>query len=154
MYDATTEELRTRINTYPPYVGAGIEVTQISEDWNELRVRMPLTDDNRNLVGTHFGGSLYAMADPHLMILLVRRLGPDYVVWDRSASIEFRKPGRGTVHTHVRITDEEVQAIEEATADGEKHLPTWTLTVEDDAGEVVALVHKTLYVRRNQRPPP
>lgn len=143
--------LRERINAYPPYAGARIEVTYVAADASEIRVEMPLVAENENLVGTHFGGSLYAMVDPHLMILLTRRLGDDYVVWDQSATIDFLKPGRGTVRAAVRITDAEVAAIRDATSEGEKHLPSWTLEVVDEDGDVVARVSKTLYVRR--RPP-
>lgn len=143
-------ELQDRINSYPPYVGARIEVTHLAEDASEVRVRMPLEEDNANLVGTHFGGSLYAMVDPHLMILLKVRLGPEYVVWDRSASIEFLRPGRSTVHATIRVTDSEVEDIRRATRDGAKHLPEWTLEVRDEAGEIVASVRKTLYVRRQR----
>ena len=144
------EALRARLHTYPPYAGAGVLVTHIAEDASEVRVEMPLTDRNVNLVGTHFGGSLYSMVDPHLMILLSQRLGPDYVVWDKEANIDFRKPGRGTVHATIRITDEEVEAIRSATANGDKHLPQWTLAILDERDEVVATVLKTLYVRRKR----
>jgi acyl-coenzyme A thioesterase PaaI-like protein len=147
------EALRERLNAYPPYAGAGIVVTHVAVGGSEIRVRMPLTERNRNLVGTHFGGSLYAMVDPHLMILLMRRLGPGYVVWDRSAAIDFRRPGRGTVHATIRVTDGEVDAIVAATANGDKHLPEWTLEIVDDDGGLVATVHKTLYVRRLSRNP-
>jgi acyl-coenzyme A thioesterase PaaI-like protein len=147
------EAMRERLNAYPPYAGAGIVVTHVAADGSEIRVRMPLTERNRNLVGTHFGGSLYAMVDPHLMILLMRRLGPGYVVWDRSAAIDFRRPGRGTVHATIRVTDGEVDAIVAATANGDKHLPEWTLEIVDDDGGLVATVHKTLYVRRLSRNP-
>ena len=138
------------LHAYPPYAGAGILVTHIAEDASEIRVEMPLTDRNVNLVGTHFGGSLYAMVDPHLMILLIQRLGPDYVVWDQEANIDFRKPGLGTVHATIRITDEEVEVIRSATADGDRHLPQWTLAILDEQDEVVATVLKTLYVRRKR----
>lgn len=143
-------QLRHRLNTYAPYAGAGIEVVYIAEDFAEMRVRMPLVESNTNLVGTHFGGSLYAMVDPHLMILLLQRLGPGYVVWDRAAKIDFLRPGRGTVSATIRVTEAEVAAIREATASGDKHLPEWTLEVLDEEGEVVAMVHKTLYVRRGR----
>lgn len=143
--------LRERINGYPPYVGAKIEVTHVAEDASEIRVQMPLDPDNANLVGTHFGGSLYAMVDPHLMILLRARLGPDYVVWDRSATIEFLRPGRSTVHATIRITESEVDSIRRATEDGGKHLPQWTLEVKNGDGEVVATVLKTLYVRKGRK---
>lgn len=142
------EALRQRLNAYPPYAGARIEVTHVAEDASEIRVRMPLEESNVNLVGTHFGGSLYAMVDPHLMILLIQRLGPEYVVWDRAAAIDFLRPGRGTVHASVAVSDAEVDAIRAWAADGEKHLPQWTLEIVDDEGELVATVLKTLYVRK------
>lgn len=144
------DALRAKVNAYPPYVGAGIEVTHVADDASEIRVRMPLEESNTNLVGTHFGGSLYAMVDPHLMILLMQRLGPDYVVWDRSATIDFLRPGRGTVYATVRVTEPELDEIREATANDEKHLPTWTIEVRDEDDAVVAKVLKTLYVRRRQ----
>ena len=144
------EALRARLHAFPPYAGAGVLVTHIAEDASEVRVEMPLTDMNVNLVGTHFGGSLYSMVDPHLMILLIRRLGPDYVVWDKEAHIDFRKPGLGTMYATIRITDEELEAIRSATAKGDKHLPRWRLTILDEQEEVVATVLKTLYVRRKR----
>lgn len=143
------EALRMRINGYAPYMGAGIEVTHLAEDFGELRVQMRLTGQNRNLVGTHFGGSLYAMVDPHHMILLMRRLGPGYTVWDKSAAIEFVKPGRGTVQATIRVTDDDVAAIRAATASGQKHYPQWTVDVMDQEGDIVARVVKTLFVQEN-----
>jgi acyl-coenzyme A thioesterase PaaI-like protein len=82
------------LNLYPPYIGAGIKVEYVSKDWRELHVSMALRWYNRNAVGTHFGGSLYAMIDPHVMLLLMQLLGKDYQVWDKSASIEFVKASK------------------------------------------------------------
>ena len=145
------ETLRARLDSYAPYVGAGVIVTHIAEDASEIRVEMPLTGSNTNLVGTHFGGSLYAMVDPHLMILLIQRLGPDYVVWDKGAEINFQKPGQGTVRSTIRVTEEEMDAIRSATSNGDKHLPQWTLTILDEQDAVVATVLKTLYVRERPK---
>lgn len=142
------EELLARIDAYAPYVGAGIKVVHVADDASEVRVEMRLTEQNANLVGTHFGGSLYAMVDPHLMILLMARLGPEYVVWDQSATIDFVRPGTGTVRATVRITAAEVEAIRECTADGKRHHPSWTIDVLDESDALVARVEKTLYVRR------
>ena len=146
--DWKPDHIRAVLESYPPYAGAGVRVPHVAEDASEIRVEMPLTDENVNLVGTHFGGSLYSMVDPHLMILLIQRLGSDYVIWDKEATIDFRKPGLGTVRATIRITDHELESIRRATADGSRHLPQWTLTILDDDGEVVATVLKTLYVRR------
>ena len=85
------------INWYPPYIGAGIKLTKLSKDFMYAEVQMKLHWWNKNLMGTHFGGSLASMCDPFYMLMLVNLLGRDYIVWDKAATINFRKPGRGTV---------------------------------------------------------
>ncbi len=144
----TPAKLKFFLNVYPPYLGAGIWVERVSQDWLELDVSMKLRWYNRNAVGTHFGGSLYAMVDPHLMLLLMGALGDDYVVWDQSAGIDFRKPGKGRVHAQIRLSHEVLEEIRGNTAAGEPFRPRFDLQVVDAAGDLVARVHKTLYVRR------
>lgn len=140
--------LKFLLNLYPPYLGAGVRVTHVAADWRELRVTMKLRWYNRNAVGTQFGGSLYTMVDPHLMLLLMQLLGREYLVWDQAAAIEFKKPGRGTVSARIRIDEETLAQIREATAAGSPYRPSFELFVRDGAGEVVTRVVKTLYVRR------
>jgi hypothetical protein len=89
------KNLRLLINLWPLLLGAGIRVTRLDADWRAVDVEMKLTRWNRNYVGTHYGGSLYSMTDPFYMVMLIEILGRDYVVWDKSASIRFRKPGEG-----------------------------------------------------------
>lgn len=148
----TPRRLRRVLNLYPPYLGAGVRVKHVDPEWREARVEMKLRWWNRNAVGTHFGGSLYTMVDPHLMLLLMQRLGSEYVVWDQAATIEFRKPGRGRVTATLEITDEEVEAIRASAADGQPHRPEFEVEVLDEAGDVVAAVTKVLYVRRRANP--
>jgi acyl-coenzyme A thioesterase PaaI-like protein len=133
---------------YPPFVGAGIRVIGGSEDGSHVTVEMPLTPFNRNFVGTHFGGSLYAMCDPFLMLMLIERLGPDYVVWDKAARIEFLRPGRGTVRATFHVPDDRVEEIRRQANGAGKVLPEFEVTVISDDGAPVARVHKTLHVRR------
>lgn len=144
----TPKRLKYVLNLYPPYLGAGIRVTHVRDDWREIHVAMKLRWYNRNMVGTHFGGSLYAMAEPHLMLMLLQLLGKDYVVWDKSAAIEFVKPGKGTVRSVVKITDQELLAIKANTIDGSRYLPEFNLQVVDQREELVARIKKTVYVRK------
>lgn len=146
----TPRSLKLVLNLYPPYLFAGIRITHIDDEWRELRVSMRLRWFNRNAVGTHFGGSLYSMVDPHLMLLLMRILGNDYVVWDKSASIQFKKPGKGRVHAVVRITDEDLEDIRRNTEEGEPFRPQFELVVLDEEGDRVAVVTKVLHVRRRR----
>jgi acyl-coenzyme A thioesterase PaaI-like protein len=140
--------LRIGLNLYGPYLGAGVKVNYIARDWREARVSMKLRWYNRNAVGTHFGGSLYAMVDPHLMLMLMHLLGDGYVVWDKAAQIDFKKPGRGTVHSTIRITDEDLDLIRRQTVGGKTFLPEFDLEVVDGNGNLIATVKKILYVRK------
>jgi acyl-coenzyme A thioesterase PaaI-like protein len=139
--------LRWIMNLYPPYLGAGVWVRHISADFTHIQVEMPLRWYNRNYVRTHFGGSLYSMTDPFYMLMVMERLGRDYIVWDKAASIDFIAPGKGTVYADFRIDDALLNDIRQRTAGGEKYLPELQVEVRDAAGELVARVHKTLYVR-------
>ena len=145
---ASPRALRWLLNLYPPYLGAGIRVLEVAPDWSLIRVRMGLRWFNRNYVGTQFGGSLYSMTDPFLMLMFLRGLGPGYVVWDKSASIEFLRPGRGAVYATFALSPADFAAARAATEGGNRHLPTFEVPIHDDGGELVARVHKTLYVRR------
>jgi len=142
------QSLRRLLNFYGPYFGAGIKVEHISEDWKQARVSMKLHWYNRNIVGVHFGGSLYSMADPHLMLMLMKLLGDDYIVWDKSATIDFMRPGTGTVTASFEITDEEVLAIREQTGNNGRYRPEFRIKVVDEKGKTVARIKKVLYVRR------
>jgi len=135
-------------NCYPPYLMTGIRVHEIAPDWRRVEVRMGLHWYNRNYFGTHFGASLYAMTDPFYVIMLSRNIGPGYVVWDRRATIDFLRPGRGRVTALFELRPEMIEEVLQATSTGEKYQPSWPVEVRDESGEVVARVLKTLYVRR------
>jgi len=105
---------------------------------------------NRNAVGTHFGGSLYSMVDPHLMLMLIQLLGEGYWVWDKSAKIEFIKATRAKVTFVIKISDADLEDIRQHTADGEKYLPEFMVEIRDDNSDLVAMVRKTIYVRRKK----
>ena len=138
------------LSYYPPYFGTGISISYISEDWSELHVSMSLRWYNRNAVGTHFGGSLYSMIDPHLVLLLMRQLGDGYLVWDKAADIEFIKPGKRKVTSVIKITDQDFQDVKKNTNNGDKYFPEFIVEIKDDNNEVVARVKKTLYVRKKR----
>lgn len=135
---------------FPPYLGAGVRVRHVARDLSRVEVALVLTRWNRNVMGTHFGGSLYAMCDPFLMVMLMLRLGPGYTVWDKSATIDFVRPGRGTVSVVFELPDERVESIRREAESGQKLLPSFALNVVDETGETVARVEKILYVRKKR----
>ncbi len=135
------------LSLYAPYLGAGVRVRP-SPDLRTFEVRMKLRWWNQNYVGTHFGGSLYSMCDPFFMLILFEALGRDYVVWDKAATIRFRRPGRGTMKATFHIPQERIDEIRAAADADRKVEPVFTVDVLDEQGEVVAEVEKLLYVRR------
>lgn len=147
--------MRWWLNLYGPYLGAGVHVERISPDYREADVVMRMRPWNRNAVGTHFGGSLYSMVDPFYMLLLMRTLGPDYIVWDQAAHIDFVSPGQGTVRAHFRLDQDLIGRIRAEAADGRAVRPELTVEVLGEDGKVVARVRKVIYVRLKPalRPP-
>lgn len=136
------------INWYPPFLGMNIRVVETSSDFSTIRVQSKLSRRNLNAVGTHFGGTLYAMCDPWFMLILMRALGDTYIVWDKAAHIQFLRPGRGAVTATFHIPPERVAEIRAAADRAEKFEPTFTVDIVDAQSEIVARVEKLLYVRR------
>jgi len=139
------------INFYPPFIGMNIRVISKSPDLRTIRVQAKLGWRNLNAVGTHFGGTLYAMCDPWFMLMLIHALGDEYIVWDKAASIKFVRPGKGTVTATFTLSDERVQEIRAQADAGEKIEPTFEVDIVDEKNEVVAHVEKLVYIRRKER---
>jgi len=139
--------LRWKFNLFPAYRGSGARVTYIAGDFREVRVKLPLSWRTRNYVGTIFGGSIYASIDPMYMIMLIHLLGRDYVVWDKAATIRFRKPGRSTLFATFRLDDAELEAVRAAAASGNPIDRTYTIDLVDSEGTVHASVEKVIYIR-------
>jgi len=136
------------MNFWPPMVGAGIKVRHISDDYREIIVSMNLTWYNRNYIGTHFGGSLFAMTDPFFMLMLIHNLGKGYRVLDYAASIDFISPGRGRVTATFSITEEQIEEIKTMTEKGTKYFPQFKVDILNSKDIKVATVNKTIYIRR------
>jgi hypothetical protein len=144
------KKLLRRINFYPPYLGAAVRITHISDDFRHVEVEMPLRFYNRNYVGTHFGGSLYSMCDPFYMLMLINILGPDYIIWDKAATIRFKKPGKGLMKASFQLTEEQIEEIRRAAGTQPKVEPQFLVVIKDEQGDVVAEIDKLLYVRKKK----
>ena len=149
------ESLRTRLmrwgfNLWPCYRGTGARVTYIAADWREVRVRLPLSWRTRNYVGTIFGGSLYAAVDPFFMIMLMKNLGTAYTVWDKAASIRFRKPGRSPLQATFRLDEPDFAEIRHLLEDQPKVDRTYTVSLVSQDGVVHAEVQKVIHISRRQ----
>ncbi len=140
--------LRAGLNVWPPYLFSGVRVVEIADDFSSATVQLRLRFTTRNYVGTQFGGSLFSMVDPFWMLLVLHQLGSDYIVWDKSAQIDFVRPGRTDVVARFVVTPEFVAELREAAAGGDKVLRWVETEIHDRHGQVVARVRRQLYVRR------
>lgn len=143
--------MRLRLNLYAPFLGAGIRIKRLAPGWKEVDVEMKLRWWNANYVGTHYGGSLYSMTDPFFMVMLIENLGKDYIVWDKSATIRFKRPGRGTVFAKFRLTDQQIHEIKQALTTEKKIERVFTVEVKDKSGTVIAEVEKLLHIRKKDQ---
>ncbi|HWW13273.1 MAG TPA: DUF4442 domain-containing protein [Candidatus Dormibacteraeota bacterium] len=148
----TSLALRRWINLWPPFLGMGVRIRSIAPDMKAVDVEVKLRFWNANYVGTHFGGSLFAMTDPFYMLMLMANLGSDYIVWDKAATIRYRKPGKGTVRAEFRLSDSQIDDIREKLKALPKYEPVFSVEVKDEAGVVIAEVEKVLHVRKKQAP--
>ena len=143
-------QMKFLLNIWPPFLFSGIRVVSITDDFRQAKVRLKLNMFNQNAVGVLFGGSLFAMTDPFCMLMILSRLGNDYIVWDKSADIDYIKPGKGTVTAEFFITDALIEDILAHTSEGGKYLPEIPVYVKDANGEVVAKLNRTIYIRRKK----
>ena len=151
-----SESLRSKVyrwgfNLFPAYCATGARITYISNDFREIRVRLPLSWQTRNYVGTIFGGSMYAAVDPVYMIMLIKNLGPDYVVWDKSACINFKKPGRTPLFARFTLDEGELYAIRSELTHRHSVGRTYLIELTDREGVIHASVEKVIYIRLKHR---
>jgi hypothetical protein len=141
---------RAAFNLFPAYRGTGGRITYLADDWKEIRVRLPLNLRTRNYVGTIFGGSMYGAVDPIYMVMLINLLGPGYQVWDKSASIRFRRPGRATLHARFTLDDAELAAIRAALETERSVERTYPVALTDADGVVHAEIEKVIHIRKRE----
>ncbi len=143
-----SRRFRWGFNLFPAYRGTGGRVTYIADDFREVRVKVPLSWRTRNYVGTIYGGSIYGAVDPIYMLMLMKILGPDYLVWDKAAKIRFKRPGRDTLFVDFVLTQGEIQEIKHA-AETERSIDrVYNLELKDKEGVIHAVVEKTIYISK------
>lgn len=140
---------RIKFNLFPAYRGSGARVLFISEDYREIRIKLPLNWRTKNYVGTIYGGSMYAGIDSIYMLMLIKNLGKNYVVWDKAATIRFKRPGRETLFAEFVITDDELSEIKTLLENRKSVDRIYNVELKDKSGKVYCVIEKTLYIAKN-----
>lgn len=138
--------VRMGFNLHPAFRSTGGRVVHVAPDIRHIRIRLPLTWKTKNIVGSLYGGSLFAITDGAHPAMLMAALGEDYIIWDKAASIRYRKPGYTTLYADFRVTPDEMAGIRGELA--ERHEVDWTFQIEikDSDGVVHTVVERTVYI--------
>jgi hypothetical protein len=148
-----TESFKSRIrrwafNFFPVYRRIGARITYISGDLREIHVKLPLNWKTKNYVGTIFGGSMYAAVDPVYMIMFINLLGPEYIVWDKAAKIQFKQPGRSTLQAKFKIQKAELNYIRKTLKAQNKLDRAYKIELIDKHGTICAVVEKIIHFKK------
>ncbi|MBL8163348.1 MAG: DUF4442 domain-containing protein [Anaerolineae bacterium] len=137
-------------NLLPSYRGSGAWITYLARDWREVKIKLPLNFWTRNYVGTTFCGSMYAAVAPFYMAMIAMNLGTDYLVWDKTVSIQFKKPGQSTLYAHFKLEAAELEAIQADLEQGRKTERTYRIDLVDAQGVVHVSFEEVIYIRRKR----
>ncbi|PSU83688.1 DUF4442 domain-containing protein [Photobacterium phosphoreum] len=140
--------VKLALNLWPPFWGAGIKIILISDDFRYVRLQLKLRWWNKNANRTQYGGSIFSLTDPVYSLMLMGILGKQYFIWDKQANIEFIQPGDGDLFADFVISEACIAEIIAATAEGNKYLPEFSVSVSKANNDVVAQVTRILYVRK------
>jgi len=140
--------MRWKFNLSPVYRRTCARITYIASDLREVRVNLPLNWKTKNYVGTIFGGSMYAAVDPLYMVMLINILGPEYIVWDKAAKIQFKQPGRSTLRAKIKIPKSETDYIRKTLKEQNKLDRTYQIELVDEEGNICAVVEKIIHFKK------
>ncbi len=138
--------VRLGFNLHPAFRGTGGRVVHVARDLRHIRVRLPLNWKTRNIVGSLYGGSLFAITDGAHPMMLMAALGNGYIVWDKAASIRYRKPGYTTLYADFVLDDAEVAEIRRLLDENHELDRTYTVELKDKHGTVHTVVERTVYI--------
>jgi len=134
------------MNWYPMYFGTGGKILFWASDSSEVQLRLRLNIWTRNYVGTIFGGSLFAAADPFYMVMLMRSLGDAYVVWDKAAHIRFKKPATTALYASLKIAPEDLESIRHQVRESGHATKTFVIRWMDKDRVVHAEIERQCYI--------
>lgn len=138
------------LQLYPPFLFMGVKVISIASDYRHLHVKIPLRWYSKNMHGTLFGGFMCAVSDP-LPTLLCGRLFPGVQVWTRRNSVEFLRPGKGSLDLRIEVTDLDIASIRESLQSNGQSMHTFEYCFRDKRGHVIAEVLNTVYLRKAKK---
>ncbi len=133
-------------NLSPMYRRTTARVIDITDDMKAVKIKVPLSYKNKNYVGAIFGGSMFAATDPIYMIQLMQILGEEYVVWDKAATIHYKRPAKEHLFCEFIFTNDELEAIKKQVKETHEMTIEKTTYLKNSSEQIFAEVIKTLYI--------
>ena len=134
-------------NLSPMYRRSTARILYVADNLQEVRIKLPISYKNRNYVNSIFGGSMFSAVDPIPMVQLIHILGTDYVVWDKSAEIRFRRPARENLYATFIFTEEQIAQIKVSLQqENETEFIHNTELTNKDGDKVFCEVSKRIYI--------
>ncbi|AZQ43028.1 PaaI family thioesterase [Nonlabens ponticola] len=146
-YMAKSTLLKYGFNLSPMYRRSTARITSVTDDLLEIKIKLPISWKNRNYMNSIFGGSMFAAVDPIPMVQLVNLLGDDYIVWDKAAAIQFKRPAREDLYASFTYTMDEVDDIIARVKSQDETEITKIVHLTDGSGnKIYCTVQKTIYI--------
>ena len=137
---------RLLFNLSPMYKNTGGKLIKVSDDLHYIKIQLLFNYKTRNYVGTIYGGHMYSSVDGIYVIQLMHILGDNYIVWDKSAKIKFKRPANKTLFADFKISDELIEQIKnDIVKDKEKDYNLF-VNLTDANGNIYAQVEKVIYI--------
>lgn len=149
------ESRQTRIarwlfNLFPATRRTSMRILYIASDWMEVKIKLPYNWKTKNYHGTMFGGSMYAAIDSPYLVMLTKVLGDGYMVWDKSATIRFRKPAKTHLYATFLIDQQEIDTIRTILLEKDKVDRVYPIELKDNKDVVYASFEKTLHIKTHK----
>lgn len=133
-------------NLSPMYRRTTGRVTKVEPDFSSVEIRVPISYKNKNYVGTIFGGSLFAATDPIYMVQLIQILGKDYVVWDKSSMVKFKRPASSDAYAVFAFTDDEINQLKADISEKKEVDLVKPVLLTSKDGKLFCEIEKVIYV--------
>ena len=128
------------------YKNTGGKLIKVSDDLHYIKIQLLFNYKTRNYVGTIYGGHMYSSVDGIYVIQLIHILGDNYIVWDKSAKIKFKRPANKTLFADFKISDELIEQIKNDIVKDKKKDYNLFVNLIDSNGNIYAQVEKVIYI--------
>lgn len=146
--DKSPERLIQQFQELPSTGNSGGRITYISESLDHLKLTLPLNDKTQNFMGITSGGCMYSATDAIYLCLLWYRLGEAYMLIDKSASIEYLRPGLSDLSAEFFMPESEIELIKNSLATKKSITRDYCVDLTDNKGKTVCRIHKSIYIRK------